>query len=154
MKEKFARSKNFTLTEIAHRPLLSDPSLQACGMYQMGKMQAIRNFLCGVYDREVKIIITSGYRELEYNRSIGSPDTSNHVWRIEDGRVRAANDFYCYIGFERADILDIFKDLEPFWDREELYLNLDQQIIHVGSQPWDKPSWFRADGIDRPISEL
>jgi hypothetical protein len=148
------RTKNFTLEEIAHRPIGDDPMLRYCGLVQMGYMQCIRDYLNAVYGVPVSCIITSGYRELDYNRSIGSSDSSNHRWRVENGSIRSANDCYFYANGERLLCLDVFKELKLFWGKGEIYLNLDEDIIHISLQPKDEPSFFIFEGLVSPISEL
>lgn len=86
------RTRNFTLQEVARRPL--PDNLIPNGVAAMQAMQMLRDMGSAYFKKDVPLRITSGYRELAYNRKIGSPDTSYHVWRKEsDGMLIWAVDF-------------------------------------------------------------
>ena len=127
------KSRNFTISEIAHRDLPSDK--REIAAFQMGYMQAVRDFLITKFEHthhNLSINITSGYRDEGYNKNISVSDkakeTSNHIWRLEDDYIRCANDFYVTgMSLELA-----YTALS--WVKGEFYLNAKEKILHLGQQ--------------------
>ncbi len=64
-------TKNFSLQEFACPCGCPENHTKLELLY---KLQCVRDYL----DKDDKMIITSGYRCFEYNRSLGSTDTSSH----------------------------------------------------------------------------
>ena len=145
------RTRNFTLVEIAHRPLGKDITLEKIGCVQMGYMQSIVDFLTFTLKQQVYCKVESGYRAFEVNRALyegrgqlskpASTD-SNHIWRLQNSYpnmtdvVRCAGDYKFY--FKVNDKLEqipnsrIFPLLKPF--ANEIYWNKTQDIIHVAQE--------------------
>lgn len=133
------RTKNFSITEVAHRPITPDLIPHAAAAMQ--HLQTIRDQASKHFGRDIPIRITSGYRELAYNRSLKSKDTSYHIWRTEDRLLWA-------VDFEPLNI-----GVEEFWDwykhivtGERYYHsgNKDRNIrpfIHTAPNGVDKTPW-------------
>ena len=113
------KSRNFTLREILHRIKGVTQDVINVGIYRMGYMQAIRDML----GKPVKI--TSGNRNLEYNRSIGSSDNSYHVYRIKEGRLIGANDFQV-VGMSEHQAYEIVST----FSHGETYLHRKFNFVH------------------------
>lgn len=121
------RSRNFTLAEILHRDKGITKDVIDVGIYRMGYMQAIRDML----GKAIKI--TSGNRDLDYNRSIGSSDNSYHRYRIEDGRLVGANDF-TMVGMTNAQAYEIVSAFSV----GETYLHRKFDFVHNSDAGEDK----------------
>lgn len=113
------KSRNFTLREILHRSSNISKDVIDVGIYRMGYMQAIRDML----GKPIKI--TSGNRDLNYNRSIGSSDKSYHRYRIENGRLIGANDFKT-IGMANHQAYEIVSK----FSHGETYLHKRFDFVH------------------------
>ena len=133
------RTRNFNLHEIIHRLDKFDLNQIGIAYIAMGYMQRLRDELSEHFKKDIPLKITSGFRDLEYNRSIGSKDTSFHVWRYKDGEVLWA------IDFEPTNISPIFvyeylAKKKPF--NGELYFHSKKDFIHiapngvVSKTPW------------------
>lgn len=133
------RTRNFNLYEIIHRLDKFDLNQIGIAYIAMGYMQRLRDELSEHFKKDIPLKITSGYRNLEYNRSIGSKDTSFHVWRYKDGEALWA------IDFEPTTISPIFVyeylAQSPTF-KGELYLHQTKDFIHiapngtVNKKPW------------------
>ncbi len=91
-------SRNFSLKEISHRPIPMDSEalwLEACGYFQMGIMQMIRDLISKKFGVDVPITPTSGYRNPTINEATpGAAKNSLHMWRIAEGmQLYCACDF-------------------------------------------------------------
>lgn len=87
------RTRNFTLQEVYHRPQdVMGFDVPRVALVAMGYIQSLRDSLTEAIGRDCPLRITSGYRGLAFNRSIGSKDSSYHVWRIEKDRAVFAFD--------------------------------------------------------------
>lgn len=101
----------------------------------MGYMQAVHDYLSTKFKHthnNLSIIISSGYRDENYNKNISVSDkaknSSNHIWRLEDDYIRVANDFIV-----NGMSLDLaFAALD--WVKGEFYLNSKEKILHLGQQ--------------------
>lgn len=113
------RSRNFNLREILHRNRDVTDDIITVGIYRMGYMQALRDML------GKPIVITSGNRDLDYNRSIGSSDKSFHRYRIENGRLIGANDFKV-MGMSAAQAYEIVSK----FSHGETYLHKRFDFVH------------------------
>lgn len=133
------KTKNFNLHEIIHRVDSFDLNNIGIAYIAMGYMQRLRDELSTHFGKDIPLKITSGYRELEYNRSLKSPDTSFHVWRYQDGQAIWA------IDFEPTNISPVFvyeylAKKKPF--NGELYFHSKKDFIHiapngiVSKTPW------------------
>lgn len=131
------KSRNFTLAEIAHRPLPA--SLQDVGLVAMGYIQAIRDLGSARFGKDVPLKIMSGYRELAYNRSIKSPDSSYHVWRTRsnDSPLWAVD--FIPQGVSVAAYFDWLKDIT----RGERYRHSKHGFIHLAPFAPDKKPWVQ-----------
>lgn len=133
------KTKNFNLHEIIHRLDNFDLNKIGIAYIAMGYMQRLREELSLHFGKDVPLKITSGYRELEYNRSIKSPDSSYHVWRYQDSEVLWAIDFRP-IGISTADVYEYLTKTTPF--NGELYYHSKLDFIHiapngtVSKKPW------------------
>lgn len=129
------KTKNFSVTEVAHRPITPDLIPHACAAMQ--HLQTIRDMASKHFKRDIPIRITSGYRELAFNQSIGSPDTSYHIWRTEDRLLWA-------VDFEPLNI-----GIKEFWDwyhplvTGERYYYRKYNFIHTAPNGRNKPSWIQ-----------
>lgn len=142
------KTSNFSLNEIAHRPLPDD--LMPMAVNAMGYMQAVRDAGCKHFGRNIALRITSGYRELEYNRRIGSSDRSYHIWRIggtkahakdhssEKGRLLWAVDF-TPIGVSTSEYFRWYR----LWSSGETYYHSRHNFIHTAPNAQDKPTWIQ-----------
>lgn len=124
------RSKNFTPSEVANRPVakLKNPATKI-SLYVMGEIQGFRRYCCLELGKEVQIIITSGYREPEYNAEIGGSKNSYHIWRIdEQGYIIWA----CDIKSPQVAPEQLYELASNFFDGE-VYLHKRLQFVHVSS---------------------
>ena len=133
-------SREFSAREIAHRELSVDPDhafLFEAAHYQLGHMQSIRDFLCHHFKKDVPIAITSGFRPIAFNKTIGGVDNSLHIWRLgvpnrHGLQLITACDF-------RPLGVDIRKAFEALaWCKGEMYLHVPKSIIHYspyGNEP-------------------
>lgn len=131
------RTRNFTLAEIAHRPLPKD--LEPIGLVLLGYAQCMRDAACARFSRNIAIDTTSGYRDRAYNRTVSTatnPDNSNHIWRYINGVPVAAWDF-SPIGFNIITFWDWFKNNST----GERYLNIPRNFIHWAPNAPDKSPW-------------
>lgn len=140
------RTSNFSLSEVANRPLPSH--LIPVGYAAMQYLQAVRDAGSKHFGRPIPLRITSGYRPLQYNRSIGSSDRSYHIWRLggstnhakdsrsEYNKVLFAVDFMP-IGVDIGDYFDWFKDLYG----GERYMHSKKNFIHTAPNADDKAPW-------------
>ncbi len=122
------RTRNFNLHEIIHRLDKFDLNQIGIAYIAMGYMQRLRDELSEHFKKDIPLKITSGFRNLEYNRSIGSKDTSFHVWRYKDGEALWA------IDFEPLNISPIFV-YEYLAKKKlfngELYYHSKYNFIHI-----------------------
>ena len=131
------RTRNFTLQEVAHRPL--PDHLIPNAVAAMQAMQILRDMGSAYFKKDVPLRITSGYRELDYNRKIGSPDNSYHVWRASDkGTLLWAVDFEP-IG---VDIAQYFAWMMGNV-KGERYRHQRHKFIHFAPNGKDKPPWIQ-----------
>lgn len=132
------KSRNFTLEEIAHRPLPAN--LQDIGLMAMGYMQAIRDLSSARFGKDVPLKITSGYRELTYNREVSSsktPDNSYHVWRWQGDKAPLWAVDFAPIGVPLAEYFAWYKDIT----RGERYMHRGNGFIHTAPFAPDKKPW-------------
>jgi uncharacterized protein YcbK (DUF882 family) len=133
------KTKNFNLHEIIHRVDTFDLNNIGIAYIAMGYMQRLRDELSTHFGKDVGLKITSGYRELEYNRSLKSSDTSYHIWRYQDGQAIWAIDFEP-IGVSTYDVYEYLAKKKPF--NGELYYHSKHNFIHiapngiVSKNPW------------------
>lgn len=139
---------NFTIREVAHRPLPS--RLISVGFAATQHMQNVRDAACKHFGKDVPHVITSGYRNLDFNRNIKSSDRSYHIWRIggtqahakdstrEQGRALFA------IDFEPVGV-DLVRYYEWYtgWIGGETYLHLPKRFIHTAPNADNKKPWIR-----------
>ncbi|NQY79000.1 MAG: hypothetical protein HRT47_01685 [Candidatus Caenarcaniphilales bacterium] len=94
MKIPNIRSRNFSLDEVIHYQGEITQEVLLYGMYRMGRLQAIRDYLCLKHDRDIRLKVHSGWRSEWYNSSLpGASDESYHIWRItEKGLLITASD--------------------------------------------------------------
>ena len=125
MKIPNIRTRNFTLSEIMHRDKEITQEKIYSGLVRMGYMQGFSDFLYYKYGRHIRLKITSGNRELTYNRSIGSSDRSHHVYRIDDNYVICANDLVS----PDLKLEKLYKDFADF-SRGETYMHKRFKFVH------------------------
>lgn len=115
-------NRNFTLQEVIHSRVDDFPEeLRPIAYNAMGYLQALRDHL------GVSIIVTSGYRSLEYNQEIGGSKNSYHVWRYaNDMKFIWAVDIYS----PEMDIKDFYQDVKDFVIGET-YWHRDKGFIHI-----------------------
>lgn len=131
------KTRNFTLQEVARRPL--PDHLTSNAVAAMQAMQILRDMGSAHFKKDVPLRITSGYRELVYNRKIGSPDNSYHVWRKEaDGTLIWAVDFEP-IGVDIAQYFDWMMNKV----KGERYRHQRHRFIHFAPNGKDKPPWIQ-----------
>ena len=132
------RSRSFTLGEIIHRHKNITIGDILIGMYRLGYMQGLSDYLYGYYGRHIRIQITSGLRHLLYNRSIGSSDGSFHIWRFDNlWRIISANDI------KSPDIsTQELSDRVSEFVRGETYEHKKWGFVHLGDygvdEDWDQ----------------
>lgn len=139
---KVFASRSFSAREIAHSELPSNEDssyLFEFAHFQQGYMQAIRDYLCFYFKKEVPITITSGYRDIEKNKAVGGVPNSMHIWRVgtpnQHGlQMITANDFRP----RGISLKEAFEALE--WVKGEVYLNTPKMIIHVS--PFEEEPHF------------
>lgn len=146
---KDIKTQNFKLSEIYNRPIddLTHEEIFMAGV-QAGALEIIRDILSAHEGKDIGIEITSGYRSLEENlreyksqfpkgNFPKSAYTSNHIWRLENGYVRTANDFKP-IGMSVNEAYEVLETTLT----SEFYKNVTQGILHFGFQgrvakkPW------------------
>ncbi len=129
---KIFSSRNFSAKEIAHKSIDTDPDnsfLFEAVHYQMGWMQAIRDYLCHYFKKEVPIEITSGYRSVAYNKVIGGVANSLHIWRLGvPNQYGLTMITACDFRPKGVDIRQAFEALS--WCQGEMYLHVPKSIIH------------------------
>jgi len=81
-------TRNFNLEEVIHQPaqLLADPNqaeLIQIGLIAMGYVQSLRDALCEKFQKDIRLEICSGFRNKQYNASVGGSPTSYHMWRFD-----------------------------------------------------------------------
>ena len=134
------RTANFTLQEVAHRPLPAH--LIPNGVAAMQHMQAVRDAARDKFGKVIPLRITSGYRELAYNRSIGSSDGSYHIWRVgtgnEQGRLLFAVDFMP-VGINLVEFWKWYQDTTG----GERYCHRRHNFIHTAPNAMDKKPWIQ-----------
>ena len=139
------KSRNFTLEEIAHRPLPNDK--RDIAAFLTGKMQSIVDYLSYQLKTRIGCTPTSGYRSPKVNIDISTTDradkTSNHMWRIENDYIKCAGD---YKFFNKQTSIQIpcsiiFPLLAPFGG--EIYWNKKEDIIHIADQGFNEPHWIQ-----------
>lgn len=115
------RTRNFTLDEVIHRTEDFPDSLLRIARTAMGYLQALRDYL------GVPLIITSGYRDPQYNTSIGGSRNSHHIWRYtEQGEAIWAVDLY-----SPSMPLDIlYEDIQKFVVGE-VYMHTERGFVHL-----------------------
>jgi uncharacterized protein YcbK (DUF882 family) len=132
------KSKNFTLREVVHRTGGFPESLVPIAMYQMGRLQAIRDGACEFFNKEVTITITSGYRDPVYNLSIGGAENSHHQWHFnEDGSFTCASDFYS----RDVPIEALYGFVKKYTQGEECYLHSKKKFIHLATENRIDENW-------------
>lgn len=120
-------TKNFTEEEVIHSGDLPE-ELRPIAFYVLGYMQSLRDAISGFHNKEVRIIITSGYRDQEHNDSVGGSNNSYHIWRYQDNQPVWAVDI------KSPDITE--KELYDYCSYNingEVYWNQGQGIIHLSS---------------------
>lgn len=129
-------TKNFTIEEVAHRPLPKD--LIYIGNAAMQGMQTLRNMGNHHFGKDVPLVPTSGYRSKEYNDSLpNSAPNSGHIWREEpNGTIIWAIDF-------RPTTVST----KEYWEflkwrtGGERYYHSGLDFIHWCPNWWDKKPW-------------
>lgn len=125
------KSKNFTPQEVAHRPI-SDEVIEKIAFYVMGELQGFRRFCCLKLGMDIKIIPTSGNRDLESNKDISTalnPDNSYHIWRVDsEGYIIWAVDCYS----PNIPLKALYKLAVEFFDGE-VYMSKSRGIVHLSS---------------------
>lgn len=136
-------SRNFTVNEIAHRPLPKDVLYELIACFQMGKMQSIVDYLSYKLRYEVSCEPTSGYRDPAYNKTIGGAENSRHCWKIQNGKIVCGGDYRFYNKITKVQIpcSVIYGLLRPF--KGEIYHNQKQDIIHIADQDFDEPHFIK-----------
>ena len=138
------RSRNFTLKEIIHRGSNVSQEIILIGMYRLGYMQGFRDWLWHREGKEIRITITSGWRDLDYNRSIGSSDGSYHIWKLDDKNVIfSANDF-------KSPDMDHHLLCERFAEfcRGEVYKHNTWKFVHGSDYGVDETFALGASSAD------
>lgn len=106
--------------------------LRVIAGYQMGFLHHIRLVLSYSFEKNVPIRVTSGYREVGFNKLVGGVPNSYHIWRFdENGAIVAANDIKPIgVSMNQAhEILDRFIP-ELIWYDEE---GDDRDFFHVST---------------------
>lgn len=132
MEFKDLRTRNFTIAEVIHSPLEDFPEeLQPLAIAAMNYLQACRDYL------GVALIVTSGYRSPEYNKSIGGSENSHHVWRLSpQGHMIWAIDCYS----PKLEIQLLYEDLEKLVVGE-VYWHRGRGFVHVSPHGKDE-TWI------------
>lgn len=132
------RSRSFSLGEVIHRKDKITLLTLFIGFYRMGVMQGFSDYLHSYYGKHIRLTITSGYRYLKYNRSIGSSDNSFHIWRKDhNGFLISANDF-------KSPDLSIkeLSDRASEYFRGETYEHKRWKFVHASDygpdEDWDQ----------------
>lgn len=135
------KTRNFTLQEVAHRPL--PDHLIPNAVAAMQAMQMLRDMGSAYFKKDVPLRITSGYREKEYNRKVSgsrNPDNSYHVWRKEaDGTLIWAVDFVP-IGVTPSQYFAWMMNIV----KGERYRHQRHKFIHFAPNGKDKPPWIQS----------
>lgn len=134
------KTRNFSVEEIAHRPL--PPALLPVGISLLGYAQGMRDMACATFGKEISITTTSGYRDKLYNRTVSTaknPDNSNHIWRIVNGMPIGAWDFV-----PNGISLGVFWDWFKTKVTGERYLNRRKGFIHWAPNAPNKAPWVEG----------
>ena len=122
------QSENFTLREVIHRDEKITWEVVLIASYLMGRLQDFRDHLCQKFAKNIRIVITSGRRALEYNRSIGSSDNSYHIWRLDDKhKIVCAAD----ITSPDLELEKLFIEAARFF-KGEIYKHNTLKFVHLG----------------------
>lgn len=130
------KTKNFNLQEVIHTPIEAFPEeLLPIAMYQMARMQAIRDAATVYFGKEVPITITSGYRSEQHNESTGGADDSFHIWRYNsDGSFICAVDTFV----RNVSMQDWFNFVSDY-TYGETYWHRTRNLVHIATeQRWDE----------------
>lgn len=124
------RTRNFILTDVIHRPQDFPKELMPIAYTALGVVQTIRDAL------RIPIIVTSGYREPQYNKLIKGSENSYHMWRIDDkGYMIFALD----IASPRMGTLELC-DQVAMLINGEVYAHKTRGFVHVA--PYGKDEKF------------
>lgn len=133
-----AKSRNFSLYEVAYRPNELPDELDLHAAFLMGVLQTIRDGLTIKYKREIRLSISSGYRSPARNAGTeGSAKNSNHQWRTTKGMMQCAAD----ISSPDIRLIDLYEFCKNTV-RGEVYLNVKEKIVHVAPCGPIKTPWI------------
>ena len=125
-----------------HEIIHSDPAqfpeeLYTIAMYQMGRLQGLRDAACEHFGKQIPITITSGYRSPDYNDSIGGSPNSFHKWRYNpDGTFICAND----TTVSRIPMSDWFEFVSK-WTFGETYWHRRKNFVHIATEQRIDEQW-------------
>lgn len=120
--------RNFSLYEIIHSdPIHFPKNLIPVATYLAGRIQTLREAASAYFKKEVRIVITSGYRSKEYNDNIGGAKNSYHIWEVtSDGKMRCAVDFTS----PDVSISALFSFVKTYAQGEEIGIHIRKKYIH------------------------
>lgn len=125
------RTDNFKLSDIIHNQEGFTEDLIPIGMFAMGFAQGLRDALCAYYKTNIRIIITSGFRNAKYNSTLkGASPTSHHIWRyLPNGR------FVWALDIVSPDLkpAELFKTVSEII-HGEVYLHRRLGFVHIGPE--------------------
>lgn len=129
-------TRDFTQAEVIHHLDGVQQDQISISLIAMGYVQALRDSATKKFNRQVRLKITSGFRNKEHNRKQGGSSGSYHTWRVDDlGKTIFALDVVS------PDIT--LEDLYNFLADHvvgEVYMNIDQNIVHIAPYGPDE-SW-------------
>ena len=125
------KSTNFTLKEIIHHTEGFPETLLPIAMYQMGRLQAIRDAATVFFNKDVRLSIRSGFRSLTYNAEVGGANHSHHIWHFkEDGTFTCASDFTS----SDVPLEALYAFVKKYTQGEECYLHRTKRFIHLATE--------------------
>jgi uncharacterized protein YcbK (DUF882 family) len=132
------KTDNFNSHEIIHRNPEDLPDQLAPIAYALTyRMQSFREFVNHKENENIRINVTSGYRNPLYNKEIGGAEKSFHIWRFTDeGQMVWALD----INSLDLQTSKLYEYAVQFF-KGEVYLNTNQNIVHV-SDYGPKENWI------------
>lgn len=143
-------SRNFNTFEVAHHP--EDViRLDANALFMMGVLQTLKDGLCIKYKKDVRIIITSGYRTQERNTKEKGSENSNHIWSLRQTIVKwlgkpvtssEITKVACDITSPDVTLRELFDHCKSNI-RGEVYMSLSKNFVHIAPCGPIKTPWIQ-----------